>query len=221
MRQLSAFCLLSLKCFVLYWHVKFQGRILAFKTVDISKNSDRIFVAGDEYEHESATIGEKITRFLVSAIFLSIIGYGFIYYLPAYFNYASALGFSVDKQESLPAIPAGSTQKSTGDKLFKIRSGYLRAGQSLKLNYSLSPGTRMTVQLGQCTAPIFLNVMNCNSTQASTIDITGTGPGATKFMVRNDGFYSFQEYVVDASGEPTTAPYLVKWYRKEAKPKTN
>lgn len=155
---------------------------------------------------------------LISGVFMV---YCSIFYVPAYIDLGNALGMSADGQK----LPAVNTDTETRHALsaytdkFKIRRGYMRAGQALEIKYALFPGTKMTVKIEKCQSPPIIEVFYCQQRHGEEVVIQ-TPRGARSFIIREPGFYYFDETVTTMDGQPTTMPSNVIWKRvmKKAPP---
>ncbi len=197
---------------------------MAFKTVSINKERSSAnfqqLIAAANYEPERSMSNGRLAGSLLSLTFgLSVI-YASVFYAPAFFNLGQILGFS-SQDTKLPAIdPERDTPSALSPYLdhFKIRRGYIRRGQALKVDYSLSPGTSMTINVRRCNAPIIIEAFRCQNTEGQEINISGIGPGAKSLIMRNPGFYYFDETVTNMNGSKTDKPYKVIWSRKTLRP---
>ena len=194
---------------------------MAFNRVGISKSAQNAsfqqqFIAAANYEPERSMSNSRLVGSILSVFIGICVIYASIFYAPAFFNISQILGFSTENAK-LPAIDSekdGTSGLSAYANIFKIRRGFIRRGQALKVDYSLSPGTTMTVEIRRCNAPVFVEVVYCNHTEGQKIKMDNIGPGAKSMIMRNPGFYYFDEVVTNHDGSPTTKPYRVVWSRK-------
>lgn len=178
------------------------------------------FVAAARFEPERSMSNGRLTGSILSLFLAFCVIYASFFYVPAYFSVSQILGFS-NESEKLPVIDPsteGQSAIAAYARPFKLRRGFIRRGQALKVDYSLSPGTIMTVDIQRCAAPVFVEVIFCNTREGQTIKIEDRGPGAKSIVMRNAGFYYFDESVTNLDGSPTKKPYRVLWSRKTMRP---
>ncbi len=158
-------------------------------------------------------------RRFVGTFFALLLGlstvYASVFYAPAFFNVGQVLGYSTETVK-LPVMDANAKAGplSSYVNMFKIRRGFIRSGQHLQVNYSLSPGTKMKIHVRRCSAPIFVEVIYCSDAEGQDFSIDGTGPSSHSLLIRQPGFYHFDETVTNLDGSPTKKPFRVVWRRK-------
>lgn len=194
---------------------------MAFNRVNMASQSSaealrsRLVTAAN-YEPERSMSNRRLTGTFFSLILGLATIYAAIFYAPAYFPNAQKLGFSTQNIKLPNPHEEESFLKTLAPyaKLFKVRRGYVKPGQALKIDYVLSPGTYMTVHVKKCNAPIFIEVMHCMNTDEQSIEIRNSQKGARSFVMSRPGFYYFDEFVMNIDGTPSEKPHKVTWSRK-------
>lgn len=159
----------------------------------------------------------SITRFIVSMFSLMFglaVIYASIFYAPAFYDFNRALGLSTEDGK-LPIIKEEKEHAlSAYTDMFKLRRGYIRKGQALEVKYVLSPGTKMTLSIQHCKAPVVIEAFYCMNTQGEQSTVKNELRGTKAFIMRQPGFYYFDEEVTNLDGTATTKPFTVIWKRK-------
>lgn len=192
---------------------------MSFQRVNLKKepvveNLREQLMAMADYEPKGPM---SITRFITS-IFSLIFGLGVVYasifYAPAYYDFDRALGLSTEEGK-LPVIEEKKEHMlSAYTDMFKIRRGFIRKGQALEVKYVLSPGTKMTISIHHCKAPVVVEAFYCMNTQGEQIEVKNELRGTKALIMRQPGFYYFDEEVTNLDGSPTTKPFTVIWKRR-------
>lgn len=125
-----------------------------------------------------------------------VLVYASVFYVPAYLNVQKTLGLST-QDGKLPNQSALSDANRMNNyaRLFTLRRGYFRAGQTLRLDHDLPPGTTMVVSISRCSAPPVIEAFYCMNIEGHQIKITDPGPGTRTFTMQKPGFYYFDETV--------------------------
>ncbi|MGJ8564907.1 MAG: hypothetical protein ACSHXY_15310 [Alphaproteobacteria bacterium] len=170
-------------------------------------------MAAAYYEPKRSMSNRRLTATILSLFLGLAVLYASAFYAPAYINFNQAIGASTENLK-LPEQNDSNTFLTPYVKMFKIRRGFVKPGQALKIDYALSPGTYMTVHVKKCNAPVFLEVIYCMNTSEQSTKIVGPSKSARTFLMKEPGFYYFDEFVMNMDGSPTKKPYKVLWTRK-------
>lgn len=191
---------------------------MAFKRVSlnddtVSKSFRNQIVAAATYEPARSVSNSRLLGSGLSILFGLFILYTSVFYVPAFVN-MGALGLATPATEQ----PQADTKKhllSGYTDMFKIRRGYIRAGQSLHVDYALSPGQNLMLNIQKCSAPVILEVFYCSNIQGQEIKVTGDARGSRSFVMREPGFYYFDEVVTNGNGSISEDPFFIMWSRKD------
>ena len=196
-----------------------MGVNMSFQRVGLKKeptvhNLREQLMAMADYEPKGSM---SVTRFIVSIFSLMLglsIVYASIFYAPAFYDFNGALGLSTEEGK-LPVIKEEKEHAlSAYTNMFKLRRGYIRKGQALEVKYVLSPGTKMTLSIQHCKAPVVVEAFYCMNTRGEQITINNNQRGTKALIMRQPGFYYFDEDVTNMDGSATTKPFIVIWKRK-------
>ena len=172
--------------------------------------------AAATYEPKRSISNKRLVGTIAALFFGLATIYTSIFYVPAFIDVGAILGYS-DKNTKLPSFEQNTRNKtflSNYSEMFKLRRGYLRSGQALRVDYALSPGQELNLRVERCEAPIFIEALFCMKIEGQEYEITNKIKGGRYFIVRNPGFYYFDEKVINADGSKVTDPYSVMWTRR-------
>ncbi len=150
------------------------------------------------------------------AIFTGIFfAYTAMFYLPAFFSFSKVLGVANQdiRIPSLSTLEQSSNPLKPYADIFKLRRGYFRSGQVIQVGYEISPDTQLSLEIKKCNSAPIIEIIQCNSYQTQTIDVSDPLRGAQSFRVSEPGFYYYKEKVSDLSGQQSTEPFVVVWRR--------
>lgn len=196
---------------------------MAFQRVGLSKATDfrlrEQLANAAMHEPERSMSNRRLAGSFLSLCLGIGVLYASIFYAPAFFDVNRALGYSTENLK-LPAYNPDEKKSRLASytNAFKIRRGFIRQGQALKIDYKLTPGTSMTLHIKRCNAPVFVEVFTCMDVEGQQVQIKNSTSGARSFIMRQPGFYYFDEVVTNADGSPTDKPYSVLWSRKKISP---
>lgn len=157
---------------------------------------------------------------LAGSFFSLLLGIGMVYasifYVPAFFDFKTILGFS-NEDGKQPVIEISEDNKNplaAYTEIFNIRRGYIRSGQALHVRYALSEGQQLTLSIHRCSAPVIVEIFTCMDSEGQEITISNNSRGSRDFVMRQDGFYYFDEKVTNADGAASNKPFAVEWSRR-------
>lgn len=166
---------------------------------------------------ENAMTKKRFVGTFVSLMFGAGLAFSSIFYVPAYIDFTKPLGSSTEDGK-FPQIQTDPGILGSYANMFKIRRGYIKAGQALTLTYNVSSRADITTVIGYCSAPSIIEVFYCNDINESHYKITARKEGKQSFTLKKPGFYHFRETVTYPDGAPMTEPYSLYWHRSPAKP---
>ena len=171
------------------------------------------------HEPERSMSNRRLAGSIVSLVFGAVVAYASIFYAPAFFDVGSALGYSTQNMKLPTYDPTKKKNRfSAFADAFKIRRGYIRQGQALKIDYRLTPGTEMTLHIKRCNAPVIIEAFMCMDIEGQQVNVKNSNSGTRSFIMRKPGFYYFDEVVTDVDGTKTDKPFKVVWSRKQISP---
>lgn len=197
---------------------------MAFNRVSLSSNLSQAsfkeqVVAAAMYEPKRSMSNSRLAGTFLSLMFGLGICYTSFFYVPAYFDSEQVLGGA-----SHETTTAADAEKDTRGTLaayldvFKLRRGYIKAGQTLRVDYNLSVGTSLDLVIKHCKAPVIVEVFYCQSSSDQHIQVEQSGKGFKTFLMRQPGFYYLDQTVTNLDGSEAVKPYEVVWSRTTLSP---
>lgn len=143
-----------------------------------------------------------------------MLAYASIFYVPSLINFGKILGISnIETKHAVEEKAKGRRSFITyyAD-LMKIRRGYFRTGQEIHIDYAISPGNAIRFVIYQCKSPPIIEVFHCDKFVYHEIKPSNTR-GYSDFVIKEPGFYYFDEFITDKSGQPSDMPFVAMWSR--------
>lgn len=157
----------------------------------------------------------SLGRVFGSALTLSVGGflcYTALHYVPAYVSTAKILSFSnVDTSATRLASHNNRTALRAWRELFTIRRAFVRAGQTIQVQYALPEGTELQLVITQCERAFIIAVFKCVPVSSQTIKIAKKTIGTREFVFDKSGFYDFDDIIIQKSAN--VSDYQVIWRR--------
>ena len=197
---------------------------MAFNRVSISSSlSEASFkeqvVAAAMYEPKRSMSNSRLAGTFLSLIFGLGICYSSFFYVPAYFDSEQVLGGASHETVTLDDGEKDTRGMFTAYlDVFKLRRGYIKAGQTLRVDYTLSADTALDLVIKHCKAPVIVEVFYCQSTSDQSVQVEQTGKGYKTFLMRQPGFYYLDQNVKNLDGTDAVKPYEVVWSRTTLSP---
>ena len=92
-----------------------------------------------------------------------------------------------------------------------MNQGYLKAGQTVTVDYKVSLGAELYLTVTKCSGPAVVEVYSCRGSLIRTFKLTQNS-GRFGLIVQETGFYKFNQVLTDTSAPNST--FEVIWKRK-------
>lgn len=194
---------------------------MSFQTVKISeivkRSEDEITRFRRGYvEPKRRSMSDRRLLATAAALILGLcLSYISLFYLPSFMSNRSVLAVTT-QDKTLPKIDYNKNRTvfSPLFDLFHVQRGYFRAGQSLQVDYSLPAGHSAVLNIKACKGLYLLEALSCEPVVISSREVTGPKQGINRFTAPENGFYIYQNQVIEGAGED--APYAIVWRRVPA-----
>jgi len=164
-------------------------------------------------KHGKKKIG--LSRSLGSAVSLIIGGFMFyiaLHYIPAYLGFQKVVAMSdLDTSASRLAKDDPVSLLSAYLDPFRLKRTYLRAGQTIQVQYVLPEGTELKIYINRCRSAFIVEIFQCDVVSQEKAIVKNDKVGTQHFQFQEAGFYLFDE-VVDQGNTPERN-YRVVWSR--------
>lgn len=133
--------------------------------------------------------------------------YALAKYVPAYVNVNRILTEAASETQFQPgAQNLADQQEKWGPfaplrEYAKLKKAYVRAGQSLQVQYILPKDAQASLTLKRCKNILFLDAFKCIVVQSDTIDISGEMVGTRRLRVSDSAMYILESHVLANSNE--------------------
>lgn len=135
---------------------------------------------------------------LMKLILLVMTIYALYQYVPAFVNFKKVISQTTTAQPGAQNLIRQRDDWGVASPLrdyIKMKKAYVRAGQSLQLQYVLPTNVSATVTLKRCKTIPFVEVFKCNIVQAETIDLKNETIGTKRFQITQSGMYHLESQV--------------------------
>ncbi|WP_409434052.1 hypothetical protein ACJ3XI_05995 [Litorimonas sp. RW-G-Af-16] len=148
----------------------------------------------------------------LSLTFGAMMCYVALHYVPAFTSTHKVLSFSNGDTSAARLQNRNPVQKLLGPyaDAFSLKRTYLRAGQSIQVQYAIPAGAKMDLNIVQCRRLWVIEVFTCQTVSRKHVEVTKK-VGTETFRFQDTGFYFFDETVT--LGEKGK-DYRVVWTRK-------
>jgi len=197
------------------------NRVKMSRGVDAPRSFKQMILAAAMYEPKRSMSNIRLVGSALSISMGMALVYASIFYVPAFFDFRNAMHVMGIDQEQKPLVLEA--QSKTSDRwgvlkpyveLFRLPRGYLRSGQKLHVEYALSPGTELQLQIRRCVSYPILEVFRCDDSHDQTVKISSPLQGAQTFRVSEAGFYYYTGQTFNRDGSEEVRPYAVSWQRR-------
>jgi hypothetical protein len=184
---------------------------------DFRVQSDVARLRGDfahlsKIANKRSMTNKRLTFTILTFLLTIFLAYSSLFYFPAY-TFKPAVVRIATQDAVIP--DASETKSSVGlnnylNLLIKQR-GYLRAGQSVRVDYNVALGSEIDVVIFKCNQVVIVEIYSCNKAEYQRTEIGKASQGYVQFTVDAGGFYYFEEDVKTL--DPMAAEYFIKWSR--------
>lgn len=153
------------------------------------------------------------TARLIKMSILGALGFTAVSYLPAFINTASFANIT-NHDRSAARLNEKSQKnlvKKTFYKVANLRQAYMRAGQSVQVQYYLPEDASLELVITHCKRSPILEAFSCVPYKTENLTVAENTIGSRNFMLEKSGFYKFSHTVVRKSAD--TAYQNVFWRR--------
>ena len=153
-----------------------------------------------------------ITRGIKFAV-VAAIGYTALSYLPAFMPTAKFANITNHDRSAtrLNQNTKTSTIKKAYFKVANLRQAYLRAGQSVQVQYYLPENAHLELVITHCKRSLILEAFSCIPYKTDNLTVAENTIGTREFVVDKAGFYKFSHTVIKKSAD--SAYQKVFWRR--------
>ena len=156
-----------------------------------------------------STFGGPFSIMKIIALLMTL--YALAQYIPAFINFKNIVTQSPSQSGAQNLVES---RKKWGAILplrdyAKMNKAYMRAGQSLQVQYVLPENTKATLTIKQCKSVPFIEVFHCNVVAENKIDISGDTVGTRRITLQSKAMYLLQSEVQVGSGEI----FDIQWQR--------
>jgi len=135
-----------------------------------------------------------------------------LHYIPAYLGLQKIIALSeLDNSATRLAKDDQFSLLSAYIDPFRLNRTYLRAGQSIQVQYALPANTEMEVYINRCRPAFIVEIFKCDVISQKTATVKNDKVGTQRFKFKDSGFYTFNESVVQKSN--MREKYRVVWSR--------
>jgi len=139
--------------------------------------------------------------------------YTALHYVPAFVDTAKVVSFS-NLDTSAARLNGRKERRSflaPYFDIFKLKKAYLKAGQTMQVQYALPKNAQLKLTITQCRSILIAEVFSCQAIGRRNVTLTTKTIGTHEFSFDQTGFYEFSETVIQASNP--AQPYEVIWRR--------
>ncbi|MEP3892088.1 MAG: hypothetical protein ABJN69_16645 [Hellea sp.] len=170
------------------------------------------FAQLSELANQRSMTNKRLTFTVLTLLLTMFLAYSSLFYFPAYTVKSSVVRIAT--QDAV--IPDSSETENSRNlnnylKLLIKQRGYLRAGQSVRVDYNVALGSQIDVVIFKCNQVVIVEIYSCNKTEYQKTEIGSAAEGYVEFTVDSAGFYYFDEVVKNAA--PSALEYYIKWSR--------
>ena len=166
------------------------------------------------YMYQNATLRSMSNGRFISTILSLLLGLFLIYtsffYFPAYSTKPSFI--KVSAQNNIKQI---NDKTALVDNRYLnyllMNQGYLKTGQTVTVDYKISPGAELYLTVTKCSGPAVVEVYSCRGSLIKTFKLTQKS-GRFGLSVKDSGFYKFNQVLTDTSAQNSTFEAI--WKRK-------
>ena len=134
-----------------------------------------------------------LSRTIGSAVSLILGGFMFyisLHYIPAYLGHQKIIALSnFDNSASRLAKDDGFSILSAYIDPFRLKRTYLRAGQSIQVQYAIPEGSVLEINIIQCQTAFIYEIFKCEPVTKKTSIVRNDKVGSQRFKFKNAGFY--------------------------------
>lgn len=165
-----------------------------------------------EMANKRSMTNKRLTFTILTFLLTIFLAYSSLFYFPAY-TFKPAL-VRVATQDMV--VPDAAEAESRPDlnnylKLLIKQRGYLRAGQSVRVDYKVALGSHIDVVVLRCNPVVIVEIYACNKTEYQRAEIGKAAEGYVQFTADKAGFYYFDEVL--KSHDSAAVEYVIKWSR--------
>ncbi|MEP6341999.1 MAG: hypothetical protein ABJ275_01690 [Maricaulaceae bacterium] len=89
--------------------------------------------------------------------------------------------------------------------------GYFKSGQTVTVDYKMSPGTELSFSVTKCSGPLIVEIYSCRGTLVKTFKVTEVS-NRFNLVMGETGFYTFDQKLTNDSTKNSI--FEVNWMRK-------
>lgn len=158
-------------------------------------------------------MGFGITLGSASSLILGVFSfYVALHYIPAYLGLQKIIAFSeLDNSAARLAKDDEFSVLSAYMDPFRIKRTYLRAGQSMQIQYALPEGSKLEIEINHCRAAFIVEIFKCEVVSQKKLVVKNDKIGTQRFTFDEEGFYLFDETVIQRTAKQEK--FRVVWSR--------
>lgn len=155
---------------------------------------------------------KRLTFTILTFLLTIFLAYSSLFYFPAY-TVKPAVVRIATQDAVIPDVSETESNEGLKNylKLLIKQRGYLRAGQSVRVDYNVDLGSQIDLVIFRCNQVVIVEIYSCNKIEYQKTEIGKAADGYVQFTVDSAGFYYFEEVVKAAS--PSAIEYVIKWSR--------
>ena len=135
-----------------------------------------------------------------------------LHYIPAYLGLQKIIAFSeLDNSAARLAKDDEFSILSAYIDPFRIKRTYLRAGQSMQMQYALPEGSKLEIEINRCRAAFIVEIFKCEVVSQKKLVVKNDKIGTQRFTFNQEGFYLFDETVIQRTAKQEK--FRVVWSR--------
>ena len=135
-----------------------------------------------------------------------------LHYIPAYLGLQKVIAFSeLDNSAARLAKDDELSVLSAYMDPLRIKRTYLRAGQSMQVQYALPEGSNMEIKINRCRAAFIVEIFKCDIVSQKKLVVKNDKVGTQRFTFEEKGFYLFDETVIQKTAKQQK--FRVVWSR--------
>lgn len=134
---------------------------------------------------------------------VAAVGYTGLSYLPAFVSTAKFANITNHDRSAtrLNETSSTSTIKKAYFKVANLRQAYLRAGQSVQVQYYLPEQAQLELVITHCKRSLILEAFKCIPYKTDNLTVAKNTIGTREFIVDKSGFYKFSHTVIKRSAD--------------------
>lgn len=134
-----------------------------------------------------------------------------LHYIPAYLGLEKIVAYSeLDNSAARLTKDDPVSLLSAYIDPFRLKRTYLRAGQSIQVQYALPEGAELEININRCKPAFIVEIFKCDVVSQKTAIVKNDETGTQRFKFQDAGFYFFDETI---QKNVQNKKYRVVWSR--------